>query len=224
MILMPSKPTPAMPLPLSVVAPAIDATHVPCPFGSELGSPPNADQPGPAGTSLDCTPVSRTAIVEMPEIVVEPYAWSHPICGSAHWSAYEGSFGVASASRVRSRSTDCTRGSARYSAREAATVAASTSTTCRRRAGIDETSVPPPAAIASAMSVSVNPATVCTMSEAFATASVALSLGAGAEEASVGSGAGAGDASVADGESVGEGESVDVASLADGARVGSVLG
>src|SRR2546422_10398656 len=102
-----------------------------------FGSVPNADQPGPAGTSLDCTPVSSTAMVEMPEIVVEPYAWSHPICGSAHWSGYEGSFGVASASRVRSRSTDCTRGSARYSAWEAVAVAAATSTTWSGRGGLD---------------------------------------------------------------------------------------
>src|SRR5438067_3269441 len=193
-----------------------------------LGSVPNADQPGPAGTSLDCTPVSRTAIVAMPEMVVEPYAWSHPICGSAHWLGYEGSFGVASASRVRSRSTDCTRGSARYSAREVATVAASTSTTCRRRAGIDETSVPPPAAIASAASVSVNPATVCTMRDAeFTTAGEVVSLGAGADDVSEGtaaeevSGAGAGEASVADGLSVGLEASVEGASLAEGAMVGS---
>src|SRR5204862_7885447 len=122
-----------------------------------LGSVPNADQPGPAGTSLDCTPVSRTATVEMAEMVVEPYAWSHPICGSAHWSGYDGSFGVASASRVRSRSTDCTRGSAEYSANESVAVAESTSTTWSRSARIEETSVPPPAAIASAMSAAVNP-------------------------------------------------------------------
>src|SRR5437870_354199 len=195
-----------------------------------FGSVPNADQPGPDGTSLDCTPVSRTAMVEMPEIVVEPYAWSHPICGSAHWSGYDGSFGVASASRVRSRSTDCTRGSARYSAREAATVAASTLTTCKRRAGMDETSVPPPAAIASATSVSVNPATVCTMRDAvFATAGEVVSLGAGADDVSEGaaaeevSGAGAGEASVADGLSAWL-AAVEGASLADGARVGSAVG
>src|SRR6478735_2913112 len=94
----PANPTPAIPCPLSGVAAAIDATHVPCPFGPTAGSEPNADQPGPVGTSLDCTPVSRTAIVAKPVADVVPYTWSQPICGRAHCEPYAGSFGVASAS------------------------------------------------------------------------------------------------------------------------------
>jgi hypothetical protein len=85
--------------------------------------------------------------------------------------------------------------------------------------------VPPPAAIASATSGSVNPATVCTMREAgFVTAGEAVSLGAGAEDASVGSGAGACVTSEAEAVSVEVGSWVGATSLADGARVGSVVG
>src|SRR4051794_20523118 len=155
----PVKPTPAIPSPLSGVAAAIDATHVPCPFGSIAGSPPKADQPGPVGTSFDCTPVSSTAIVAMPAGVVVPYTWSQPICGSTHCEPYAGSFGDSSASRVRSRSTDCTRGSLDYSTTDASTLAAGTSTTYRRSASTDVISVPPPAAIAPALSASLRPLT-----------------------------------------------------------------
>src|SRR5437763_7802817 len=186
----PAKPTPAIPSPLSGVAAAIDATHVPCPFGSTAGSVPNADQPGPVGTSLDCTPVSSTAIVATSAGFVDPYTLSHPICGSAHCEPYAGSFGVASASRVRSRSTDCTRGSLEYSATDASTLSAGTSTIYRRSASTDETVVPPPAAIASAMSASLKPPTR-------RTSSVRVADGAGSElvgeEESDGEGASVGD-------------------------------
>jgi hypothetical protein len=66
--------TPEMPLPLSGVAAAIDATHVPCPFGSLAGLPPNADQPAPTFTSpsADDTPVSRTASFAEPVGLTDP--------------------------------------------------------------------------------------------------------------------------------------------------------
>src|SRR3954447_12378333 len=238
----PVKPTPAIPSPLSGVAAAIDATHVPWPLGSMAGSLPNADQPGPVGTSFDCTPVSSTAIVAIPDGVVVPYTWSHPICGSAHCEPYAGSFGVASASRVRSRSTDFTRGSLEYSATDASALAAGTSTTKRRSAPTDETVVPPPAAIASVTSASLNPLTSRTRSVRVADgawselvgedesdgegASVddGTSLGASVAEVSAGLGSGEGEsagASVADGEGSATALGSDVAG---GAVEGSVLG
>src|SRR3954449_10295364 len=98
-----------MPDPLSVAAAAIDDTQVPWPFGSTVGSVPNADHPG---TSWDdksatdaSTPVSTTAMVEEPAGVTVSRAVSQDTFGSAHWSAYAGSFGAAATLRVWSTST-----------------------------------------------------------------------------------------------------------------------
>ena len=75
-----------MPLPLSPVAAAIEATAVPWPFGSEVGSVPKADQPVPTlrSPSAEATPVSSTAIFAEPAGAIEPKTFSNPICGSAH--------------------------------------------------------------------------------------------------------------------------------------------
>ena len=68
-----AKSTPAMP-PLPAVAAAIEATAVPWPFGSFVGSVPKADQPAPRFRSpVDPeTPVSSTAIVDEPSGLAEP--------------------------------------------------------------------------------------------------------------------------------------------------------
>src|SRR3954469_1676193 len=98
-----------MPDPLSVAAAAIDDPLCPWPFGSTVGSVPNADHPG---TSWDdksatdaSTPVSTTAMVDDPAGVTASRAVSHDTLGSAHWSAYDGSLGVAATLRVWSTST-----------------------------------------------------------------------------------------------------------------------
>src|SRR5436190_23396969 len=109
-----------MPLPLSVAAAAIDASRVPWPLGSVVGSPPKADQPG---TSFDdrsstdaSTPVSSTAIVARPLGTTTPWTWSQPICASAHCSPYEGSLAPPAIDRLWTTSTCSTDGTDWYAA------------------------------------------------------------------------------------------------------------
>src|SRR5213595_2372256 len=157
-----------MPLSLSVAAAAIEATQVPWPFGSTVGSLPNADQPGtssPARSALEpSTPVSSTAIVDEPAGATVPCTLSHPTCGSAHWSTYDGSEAAPEMCRGWSTSADATEGSDWYCFSIALARPAGTSTTCACTPRTSRSREPPPRATTLCCVVRLSPGFVCTIS------------------------------------------------------------
>src|SRR6202162_104687 len=173
--LTPEYATPAMPVALSVAAAAMLASHVPWPLTSALGSAPAiAEYPGtmiPVRSAFEAsTPVSRTAMVAEPAGLTDPKAVSHPIFGSAHWSGYEGSDGIAAALRAWSTSTLVTCGSDLYLDSCADTALLGTLMTCIRRLGIENFSVPPSRATTLCWSALERPWASSTMSEVVAAA------------------------------------------------------
>ena len=195
----PSPPMPAIPVPLSVAAATMPASQVPWPCGSvSAGEPSTNDWPGsnlPSRSGwLASTPVSRIATVAVP--VGRPWACnaSQPMRGSDHWSANRGSPGAASTSRLRSRSTLSTAGSAASAAASHDADDPSSSTIAIRRSGIEVTSTAPTAPSAADCSAALAALPKVTMQRADWAAPGAAGSGVG-DASGAEPGSGVGDAS-----------------------------
>ncbi len=108
---------------------------------------------------------------------------SQPIFGRAHWSAYDGSSGVPSATRSRSRLTLVTDGSARSESATDDAVSPGKDTACIRSCGMASTSTAPASARTAAWSAADVPAAKVTRYETDATAGGVVSS---AEACSIG--------------------------------------
>ena len=170
-------------------------------------------------------PVSRIATVAVPDGATVPNAWSQPIFGSDHWSAYCASDGAASAARLVSKSTRVTDGSARSASSAARYEAAGSSIACIRSWGIASTSVAPADARTAAWSAAETPLANVTMNGTGGSTGAGVGVGSGAAVgAAVGSAVGAAVGSTI-GAGVGSGVGTAVGSgVGAGVAVGSGVG